>query len=326
MSFNYRRTCYLDRQPSAVVRNSSCRRTDIEQQSLLCLVCECAPRTTHLPTRANAIVKSMLRVKDPLMKKITTQSLAAVTLTAGVFFGSVAQADISEKDFASSIERYLQSDAGAAKIADAMERHFQKKQKEAAKLQEDKAKADLEEQFKNPVKMDIGKSPVKGPASAKVTIVEFSDFQCPYCKRGRDTMEEVLKAYPNDVKVTFKHYPLPFHKEAEPSARASWAAQQQGKFWEYHDILFNNQDKLGADFYIETAKQLKLDENKFKADMASEAAAKQVKEDAELGSNNGIQGTPGFFVNGVAVKGAYPTSHFKTLVDRWLNKGTAGPK
>jgi len=249
-----------------------------------------------------------------------------LALVAGSLISTPVRAEISEKDFSASIEKYLQSDAGVAKIGSALEKYFQKKQMEAAKQQEDQAKADIEEQFKNPVKMDIGKSPVKGPASAKVTIFEFSDFQCPYCKRGRDTMDEMLKAYPNDVKVVFKHFPLSFHKEAEPAARASWAAQQQGKFWEYHDILFNNQDKLGADYYLATARELKLDETKFKADMNSEAAAKQVKEDNDSGSKNGIQGTPGFFVNGVAVKGAYPPAHFKQIVDRWLNKGAAGAK
>jgi protein-disulfide isomerase len=247
-------------------------------------------------------------------------------LVASVALSSSVHAEISEKDFSASIEKYLQSEAGVAKIGSALEKYFQKKQQEAVKQQEEQAKADLESQFKNPVKIDPGKSPVKGPANAKVTVFEFSDFQCPYCKRGRDTMDELLKAYPKDVKVVFKHYPLPFHKEAEPSARASWAAQQQGKFWEFHDIMFNNQDKLGMDFYLATAKELKLDEAKFKADMNSEAAAKSVKEDADIGAKNGIQGTPGFFVNGVAVKGAYPASHFKTIVDRWLNQGAAGTK
>jgi protein-disulfide isomerase len=260
------------------------------------------------------------------MNKPTRYIASFLALAAGLTFTSPAHGEISEKDFSASLEKYLQSDAGVAKIGSALERYFQKKQQDAAKQQEEQAKADLEEQFKNPLKIDTGKSPVKGPASAKVTIVEFSDFQCPYCRKGRDTMDEMLKAYPNDVKVVFKHFPLSFHKEAEPSARASWAAQQQGKFWEYHDILFNNQDKLGADFYLTTARELKLDEAKFKADMASEAAGKQVKEDSEIGAKNGIQGTPGFFVNGVAVKGAYPSSYFKQLVDRWLNKGTAGAK
>jgi protein-disulfide isomerase len=260
------------------------------------------------------------------MNKPSHYLASLLAFAAGLAVSSPAFGEISEKDFSASIEKYLQSDAGVAKIGSALERYFQKREQEAAKQKEDQAKADLEEQFKNPVKIDIGKSPVKGPANAKVTIIEFSDFQCPYCKRGRDTMDEMLKAYPNDVKVVFKHFPLGFHKEAEPAARATWAAQQQGKFWEYHDVLFNNQDKLGADFYLATARELKLDEAKFKADMNSEAAAKQVKEDNEIGAKNGIQGTPGFFVNGVAVKGAYPPAHFKQLVDRWLNKGTAGAK
>jgi protein-disulfide isomerase len=259
------------------------------------------------------------------MNKLKSYIITALLASAGLVAAVPVNAEISEKDFSASIEKYLQSDAGVAKIGSALERYFQKKQQDSAKQQEDQAKADLEEQFKSPVKIDIGKSPVKGPANAKVTIVEFSDFQCPYCKRGRDVMDEMLKAYPNDVKVTFKHFPLGFHKEAEPSARASWAAQQQGKFWEYHDILFNNQDKLGADFYLATARELKLDENKFKADMNSEAAAKQVKEDNEVGAKNGIQGTPGFFVNGVAVKGAYPAEHFKGIIDRWL-KGAPAAK
>lgn len=260
------------------------------------------------------------------MKNKVNKALSVIALVSGVALSAPAVADISDKDFSTSFERYLQSDAGVAKIGAALERYFQKKQQEAMKQQEDQAKADVEEQFKNPVKIDPGKSPAKGPADAKVTIIEFSDFQCPYCKRGRDTMDEVAKSYPKDVKIVFKHYPLPFHKEAEPAAKAAWAAQQQGKFWEFHDALFNNQDKLGTDFYLATAKELKLDEAKFKADMNSEAASKQVKEDAEIGSKNGIQGTPGFFVNGVAVKGAYPASHFKQIVDRWLNEGAAGKK
>jgi protein-disulfide isomerase len=227
-------------------------------------------------------------------------------------------AQISEKDFSAAMEKYLAGDAGQEKLGSAMEKFFQKKQQEAMKAEQQREEAEIENQFKNPVNMEVGKSPIHGPANAKITIVEFSDFQCPYCKRGADTMTEVMKLYPNDVKVAFKHFPLPFHKEAEPAARASWAAQQQGKFWEYHDILFNNQQKLNSAYYVEVAKELKLDVAKFQKDMDSPEAAAQVKADNELGSKNGIQGTPGFFVNGVAVKGAYPASHFQTIIDRWL--------
>lgn len=231
-----------------------------------------------------------------------------------------AHADISEKDFNAAMERYLKSDKGAEAIGSAMERHFQKKQQEAQKNQEDQAKAEMEKQFKNPVKIEVGKSPAQGPASARITIIEFSDFQCPFCKRGYKTMEEVQKMYPNDVKVVFKHFPLGFHPEAMPAAKATWAAQQQGKFWEFHNALFENQDKLGADFYKKTAADLKLDIAKFEKDMKSPEADAQIKADMDIAQKNGIQGTPGFFVNGVAVKGAYPAGHFKTIIDRWLGE------
>lgn len=256
-----------------------------------------------------------------IFTKLSFTAIAAV-FSAGILSTPV-RAEIPEKDFSAAIEKYLASDAGQEKIGSSMEKYFQKKQQEAMKAEQQKEEAEIENQFKNPVKIDIGKSPVEGPANAKITIIEFSDFQCPYCKRGYETMEEVKKMYPNDVKVSFKHFPLPFHKEAEPSARAAWAAQQQGKFWEYHALLFKNQSKLGSAYYLEAAKELKLNVEKFQKDMASPEAAAQVKEDNEIGAKHGIQGTPGFFVNGVAVKGAYPASHFKMIIDRWLKANGA---
>jgi protein-disulfide isomerase len=257
---------------------------------------------------------------------IKIKSLSLALLLCGIGLAApTAQAEISDQDFAKAIDKYLTTDSGMEKLGSSMERYFQKRQQEAMKKQEDQQKAELEDQFKNPVKIDISGSPVKGPADAKVTIVEFSDFQCPYCRRGYETMEQLAKAYPKDVKIVFKHFPLPFHNEAEPASKAAWAAQQQGKFWEYHEELFKNQDKLGAEYYVELAKSLKLDVDKFKKDMASEAAAKQIKVDTEIGQKNGIQGTPGFFVNGVAVKGAYPAEHFKGIIDRWL-KGAPAAK
>jgi len=134
-------------------------------------------------------------------------------------------------------------------------------------------------------------------------------------------MEKVMKNYKGKVKLAYKFFPLPFHNHAEPAARAAIAAKNQGKFWEMHDILFANQSKLGPDFFESTAKKLDLDMDKFKADMNSEQTKKIVQKDIALGRKNGIQGTPGFFVNGVAVKGAYPYDYFKTIIDRWLKQG-----
>lgn len=252
-----------------------------------------------------------------------TALIAALSLGVAV---KTATAEVSDKDFNSAMEKYLQTDSGLEKIGSSLEKYYQKKQQAMMKKQEDDAQAEMENQFKNPVKIDVGNSPVRGPADAKVTIIEFSDFQCPFCKRGYDTMEQVAKAYPKDVKIAFKQFPLPFHKEADPAARASWAAGKQGKFWEMHAALFKNQDKLGAQFYLDQAKALGLNTEKFKTDMESAEAKAAIKADTELGQKNGIQGTPGYFVNGVAVKGAYPFEHFKGIIDRWISGGADAKK
>ncbi len=256
------------------------------------------------------------------MRILSSLPLLAFAASA-IVFPAISNAEISDKDFAAAIDKYLASDSGAEKVSNTVERYFQKKQVESARQQqEEKAKA-FEEQFKNPIKIDPGNSPVKGPKDAKVTIIEFSDFQCPFCKRGYQTMEEVLKAYPKDVKVVFKHYPLPFHQQAVPAAKASWAAQQQGKFWEFHNELFENQNQLGDSFYTATATKLGLDLKKFEADRNSDAADKAVQADYDLGQQHGIEGTPGFFVGGVQVEGAQPIDNFKKIVDRLLNKASA---
>ena len=249
--------------------------------------------------------------------------IAAAALAIGAISMPVS-AEIPANDFASAFEKYLQTDKGREAVGKAAQAYFKNLQESAKKEQEDREKAELENQFKNPVKIDIGNSPVKGNPAAKVTIVEFSDFECPFCTRGKSTMDEVLKAYPNDVKVVFKNLPLPFHQNAVPAAKAALAAGKQGKFWEMHDKLFENQRELTAENFEKFAKELSLDLSKFKADMNDPEIDKQIEADKKLAEAHGIQGTPGFFVNGVAVKGAYPFPHFKTIIDRWLGKGAAG--
>lgn len=246
--------------------------------------------------------------------KIVASAIAACFLATAPF----AAAEISDQDFEKAIDKYLGTDKGQVALGSAVEKYFQRKQADAQKKQVEQQAAEMESQFKNPVSIEAGTSPVKGPAAAKVTVIEFSDFQCPFCKRGNDTMKKLLEKYPNDVKLVFKHLPLPMHPEALPAAKASLAAGKQGKFWEFHDALFNNQGKLSAEFYLEQAKALGLNVDKFKKDMESEEIAKQIKDDEALAQKHNISGTPGFFVNGVAVRGAYPLDHFSRIVDRWL--------
>ena len=188
---------------------------------------------------------------------------------------------------------------------------LEKYEKEAAEKQkEDEFKKLLEDK----VEVEIGESPVKGDKKAEYTIVTFSDFQCPFCKRGDDTIKELQKKYDKRVKYVFKHFPLGFHPQAAPASKAAWAAGKQGKFFEYHDKLFENQAKLGDELYVQIAKDLGLNLDKFNKDRASDEAEKQIKADMEVGQKAGIQGTPGFILNGVKIFGAYPVDYFEKII------------
>lgn len=235
----------------------------------------------------------------------------------------ISIAEISQAEFQSAMEEYLKSDEGKKLLGSTVESYFRSRQAELRKQRQKQQEAQMEEQFADPVNIEVGSSPTKGPADAPVTIIEFSDFQCPYCSRANDTLEQLMKEYDGKIKLAFKNLPLPFHKEAKPAAAAALAAGKQGKFWEFHDALFQNQKSLNSAFYTKTAEKLGLDIEKFKADMKSEEIEKQIEADAKLAREHGISGTPGFFINGVAVRGAVPIDQFKVIIDRWLEKEAA---
>lgn len=238
--------------------------------------------------------------------------LTHLLTVAAVFASTTLYAQANDQQFADQMKKYLASDAGQESIATTLQ-NFARKQQEKAMSQK------LDEQFKNPVKIDVGNSPVMGAANAPITVVEFSDFECPFCKRGASTVEELMKAYPDKVKVVFKHKPLPFHKNAMPAAKASMAAHKQGKFAEYMKELFDNQQKLSDAFYEETATKLGLKLDQFKKDAASKEIEEAIKADEAMADKYGVDGTPSFFINGVQLQGAQPLPEFKRVVDRWLS-------
>jgi protein-disulfide isomerase len=176
-----------------------------------------------------------------------------------------------------------------------------------------------------PVKVvDPGNSPSRGPKNAPLTVVLFSDFQCPFCGRVEPSLTELEKAYPGKVRVVWKNFPLPFHNNAKPAAEAAMAANEQGKFWQMHDTLFKNQQALDSASLDKYAKEIGLDVGKFKAAMDSHRFAAQVEADAKQGSALGVQGTPASFLNGHFINGAQPFDAFKKIADEELAKGTAG--
>lgn len=161
----------------------------------------------------------------------------------------------------------------------------------------------------------IGQSPVTGSPAKKIILVEFSDFQCPYCAQAHKTIKEFITKHQDEVTLVYKHFPLSsIHPEALPAAKASWAAGQQGKFWQYHDALFTQQNKLGEEFYLETAKNLNLDLEKFNSDR--QLAEKSITEDMILGESVGISGTPFFIMNGATFSGAVQLSDVENVLAR----------
>jgi protein-disulfide isomerase len=160
------------------------------------------------------------------------------------------------------------------------------------------------EDFDKVYAIGIDESPVRGDKEGPVTIVEFSDFQCPFCARAAPLIEEVLKKYPKGVRFVYKQFPLPMHNAARPAARWSMAAQEQGKFWEMHDVLIQNQPTLDPSKGETYAKQAGLDVKRFKRDLEKNSAAYDKRIDAEiqLGSGVDVRGTPTLFIDGKKVR------------------------
>lgn len=162
---------------------------------------------------------------------------------------------------------------------------------------------------------------IRGLKDAKVTIVEWSDFQCPFCSRFHPSLQQALREYPNDVRWVYRHFPLEsIHPNARPAAEASECAAEQGKFWEYGDKLFERQTELGPDLYAKLAKELGLDTAKFGACVKDRKYQQRVRDDEQAGLTVGVQGTPGSFVNGVELPGAVPYVQVKAAIDAALAK------
>jgi protein-disulfide isomerase len=159
--------------------------------------------------------------------------------------------------------------------------------------------------------------PSQGPVDAPIVIVEFSDFQCPFCKRFQDeTAAQLLVANPNQIRFVYHHLPLTsIHPEALPSAEALMCANEQNAFWDYHDRIFENQDKLGRELYMWIAADLNLDKVSFEECLDSGTYTDSIQQDMDFALNLGVQSTPTFFINGLAIVGAQPLEAFKQIID-----------
>ena len=183
-----------------------------------------------------------------------------------------------------------------------------------------------DDEFANPLKPVIDEARVIfGNKSAPITIVEYSDFECPFCSKGYQTIRQVRAEYGDKVRVIFKNMPLDFHPKALPAAKyfEAIAIQSPEKAEKFHDKVFENQGELkakGEDFLKKVAKDLGLDMKKIDKDLKSEALMKRIDADIEEAKKFNITGTPGFIINGVSLRGAYPINDFKEIIEKHLKK------
>ncbi len=166
------------------------------------------------------------------------------------------------------------------------------------------------------IEVNIDPARMRGDPGAPVTIVEFSDFQCPYCQRAQATLKEVVAKYGGKVRLAYRDFPLiQIHPRAHRAAEAARCAGAQGKFWEYHDLLYTDNTKLGDADLAGHAKALGLDEKQFESCLASGKYTAAVDADLRAGTNAGVSGTPAFVINGVMLEGAQPASAFESVID-----------
>ena len=183
--------------------------------------------------------------------------------------------------------------------------------------------AELKQKYKTTVALKppvvnvetAGRPEKGGGANAPVTIVYFSDYECPFCGRAETVVDQVMKQYGDKIRLVFRDYPLPFHPNARPAAEAANCANAQGKFWEYHAKLFQNQNDLGADKLATYADQVGLDKGKFTDCLSKKPYAAAIDKDMADGSKVGVNGTPAFFINGRMLSGAQPFYKFKEIID-----------
>ncbi|MEK7233572.1 MAG: thioredoxin domain-containing protein [Elusimicrobiota bacterium] len=194
-------------------------------------------------------------------------------------------------------------------------------QKNKAKEEAKREAQEREEAFKNPLKPEIGANArVRGNANAPITIVEYSDYQCTFCSTGAKNIEQLRKIYGDRLRVVFKNKPLDFHPLAMPAAQwfEALALQSPEKAWTFHDTLFEHQDKLGEDYYKLLTTDLGLDVAKAAKDAKSETVKAKIEADMTEAKKFGFSGTPGYLINGIPLRGAYPIGTFEEIIAKLL--------
>ncbi|MBA2403794.1 MAG: thioredoxin domain-containing protein [Bdellovibrionales bacterium] len=217
-------------------------------------------------------------------------------------------------------------EANPEKFIDALNNAVKAAQDGQGKKREVDEKKALEESFNNPLVAEIrSDESFRGNKDAPITLIEYSDFECPFCSRGFNTVMELMEKYKGKIRFAYKHLPLSFHPQAMPAAQYYEAIRLQSpeKAWAFHDAIYKNQRALqnGEKFLKEEAKKLKVDMARLAKDIKSDEVQARIDADMAEAAKFGFQGTPGFLLNGIPVKGAYPASHFDGLIQELKKRG-----
>lgn len=263
-----------------------------------------------------------------MRKNILT--LSALGL-ASVLITSCSTNKLDEKSLTEALEKnpdilFKVIENNPGKFMASIQKAVKAEQQQTAKMRAQAEEESLMSAIENPLKPLIAKNQlIRGPKDAPITIVEYSDFECPYCSRSKGTIESLLAKYPGKIRVVYKHLPLSFHPAAMISAKyyEAISLQSSQKAFEFHDKVFKNQSGLknGEPYLTGIAEELKVDMVKLQKDLHSRLVKDKIQKDIAEAKKFNIQGTPGFLINGVPVKGAYPVEHFEKIISKLKDKG-----
>lgn len=275
----------------------------------------------------DALIAERLLAQEAARRGTTVAALLDAEVTAKVSLVTEQEVDAFYQE---NKARFRGDEADAR----AQIRAYLQKQKLAAQrvwfVEELRSRARIEDHLQPPpvVRADVSidGAPVRGEASAPVTLVEFSDFHCPFCRRVQTTLKELLDRYDGKLKLVYRDFPLDsLHPHARRAAEAARCAHDQGKFWAYHDALFANAPRASSEDLRRYAGQVRLDVEKFDACVLSGVHRATVQHDVDEGTRLGVNGTPAFFINGRLITGAQPLEAFVRLVEEELARASVRP-
>ena len=275
-----------------------------------------------------AAKKEKLSIADYVKREVDDKAVADVNDATAKKFYDENKDKIPALKNAGSYDKIKDRLIAALRQRDAQQQHEQL----LARLRKEGGAKILLEAPRINVNLGAAGHPTLGPKNAPVTVIEFADFQCPFCKRSEDAVMAIHQKYGDRIQLVFMDFPLSFHPHAMPAANAARCAEAQGKFWQYHDALFGDQSKLEPGDLKATAKKLGLDMTKFNACFDKSQYDQAIQKDLEEGHRLNVNGTPTFFIDGREIVGAQPTENFVSIIDQELakngdhNKKTAAAK